>query len=153
MQRRFTDVWRPDKSDLGGPLGTNNRRRACARTAFFRSGKILRELFDARLDIRLQVVGAFVLGNRTQHLAQAVETLFGIARAPECGLCGFVFGCQVGRHGIGVQSVVALALVASAYDRRYFCADRRATVWLHGWLPSLGIPLPVSECRFRGGRS
>jgi hypothetical protein len=60
--------------------------------------ELLAEFLDARLDVRLQVLGALVLGDRAQHLAQPLEPLARLARGAEAGLGGLVFGREVGGH-------------------------------------------------------
>jgi hypothetical protein len=99
VQRGFPGVGRPDQRELRRTLGPDDERRPAARgAALLRRLDFLGQFLDAALDIRLQVVGALVLGDGAQHLAQAIEPLARIARLAERGFGGLVLRAEVGRH-------------------------------------------------------
>src|SRR5262249_8638305 len=51
-----------------------------------------------RLIIALEVVGPLVLGNRPQHLAQALQAFLRVTRFAERIFRGSVVGREIGRH-------------------------------------------------------
>ena len=57
--------------------------------ALFRAGQFFGELLDAALDVRLQVLGALVLGNRAQHVPQPEQPFPVLGGFPK-GLLGFL---------------------------------------------------------------
>src|SRR4030095_5051574 len=56
------------------------------------------ELFDATLDIPLEVVSSLVLRNDAKHLPQTLKALARVAGLAECSLRGLVLGREVSRH-------------------------------------------------------
>ena len=100
-QRRLAGVWRADQGELRRTLGAHHVRDAAAGRALLRRLDFLGQFLDAALDIRLQVVGALVLGDGAQHLAQPVKALLRLARLAEGGFGGLVLGAEVGRHETG----------------------------------------------------
>jgi hypothetical protein len=60
------------------------------RTALCRRFQLFRQLLDATFDVGLQMIGAFVLRNRTQHFAQQIQPF---PRIPRLAIAGF--GCLV----------------------------------------------------------
>ncbi len=100
VQRRLAHVGRADDGHLGGAFRADDQRWAAARGALARAAELLGELLDAGLDVRLQVLGALVLGNRAQHLPQAAQALRGVTGSAESRLGTLVLGTQVGRHGV-----------------------------------------------------
>ena len=50
------------------------------------------QLFDATLDVPLEVVSPLVLRNDTKHLSQPLKALSRVARLAKCGLRGLVLG-------------------------------------------------------------
>jgi cytochrome P450 len=77
----------PDAMQGPGPRRTFSRRR-----------QVVGQLLDAALQIRLQVLGALVLRNRTQHLFQAVEPTAVVLRYAIRLLGTLVIRTQVGWH-------------------------------------------------------
>jgi len=61
---------------------------------------LVAELLDARLDVRLEPLGAFVFGDGAQHLAQVLQPLARLARLAVRSLGRLVLGAEIGRHGL-----------------------------------------------------
>src|SRR5262249_37495699 len=87
-----------EQGNLRGALGLNHQRWSTAGATLLRSLEFFGELFDATLDIPLEVVSSLVLRNDAKHLPQTLKALARVARLAECSLRGFVLGRQVARH-------------------------------------------------------
>ena len=72
-------VRRPDQRDLRGTLRPHDQRGTTADAALLRSGNLLVEFLDAALQVGLQVIGALVLRDHAEHLAQVIEPLLRVA--------------------------------------------------------------------------
>ena len=92
VQQRLAAVRRPDERDLRGTLWSHDQRRSTARPALLRPRDLLVELLDAPLQVGLQVVGALVLRDHAQHLAQVVEPFLRVPRLAERVGGGLVLG-------------------------------------------------------------
>ena len=99
VQRRLAGVGRAEQRNLRGTFRPHHERRSTAGTTSFRPLQFLVEFVDAVLEVRLQVVRALVARDHAQHLAQAGEPFFRIARLAQCLGGGLVLGAEIGRHG------------------------------------------------------
>ena len=89
MHGRLPGVRRAYQAELRGALRAHDMRRTGTPRAFLWPGELLRKLLDPGLYVGLEVIGAFVLGDCAQHLAQAREALFRFA-CVAIGLFGFL---------------------------------------------------------------
>src|SRR6266511_2709777 len=80
-------------------FSSRRRRGAAPGPALPRRRPLLGQLLQARPDVRLEALCSLVPGDRAQHLAQALETLLGIARLAVGLLRILVLGREIGRHG------------------------------------------------------
>src|SRR5487761_1274411 len=99
MQTRLSRVRRPDETDLRHSLVTDGVPGARARRTSMREAQLSGQFPDARFDVGLNVLSAFVLWDGTQHLLQAFEPLAGVMRRAECQLGLAVFRGEIGWHG------------------------------------------------------
>jgi hypothetical protein len=98
VQRRLAGVRRPEQRELRGTLGPDHEGGSAPGAAFLRALELLGEFLDAPLDVRLQMVGALVLRDDAQHLAQPLQALIRVACLAERGFHCPIFGRQVGGH-------------------------------------------------------
>src|SRR5215471_4572275 len=103
MEQRLARIGRTDERDLRRTFGANDERWTAMSAAFSRTFEILGQIFDARFDVRLQMLGAFVLRDRSQHLAQPVQSLPWVASFAKRGLGSFVLRREVGGHAATVE--------------------------------------------------
>ena len=99
MQRGLARVRRPEQRDLRRTFGVDHQRRATMSASPPGTFEFLGKVLDAGLDVRLEVLGPFVLGDGAQHLPQPIEALPRVARLAEGGLSGLVFGREIRGHG------------------------------------------------------
>jgi hypothetical protein len=99
MKARLAGVGWTQQRDLRCAFRPHDQRGSAARPTLARPGDVLRQLLDPRLEVGLDVLGALVLGDRAQHLAQAFEPFLRLTRLA-IGLLGrLVLRREVGRHG------------------------------------------------------
>ena len=75
VQRRLARVRRSDQRDLRRTLGADHQRRGAMSHTLSGPLELIGKVFDAGFDIRLEVLGPFVLGDGAQHLPQPPEAL------------------------------------------------------------------------------
>jgi len=98
MQRGLARIRRSDQPDLRCAFGADHQRRAAMSSALPGTLEFFAKVLDARLDICLEVLGPFVLGDGTQHLPQPLKALPRVAALTEGGLSRLVFGREIGGH-------------------------------------------------------
>src|SRR5262245_61891480 len=97
--------------------------------------ELLGELLDPALDVSRQMIGAFVLRDHSQHLAQPVQALLGIARLAKVGFGRSVFWGQVCWHGCNPRRTdmqVYSRQAPASPARQYLPRGGRATGPQHG---------------------
>ena len=92
MERGFPRVRRPDQRDLCRTFRPDHQRRSAVPSALPGAFQFVGEILDTRFDIRLQMLGALMLRDHAQHLAQAFEPLPRVAGLAEGRLGRLVFG-------------------------------------------------------------
>ena len=98
--------WSDDLPAFGGPIsaicaapsGRMTSSRASAGAALLGPLELVGKLFDAPLDVALEMIRPFVLRNDTQHLPQPFQALAGVTRFAERGLGGPILGREVRGH-------------------------------------------------------
>src|SRR4029450_2819827 len=83
------------------------------------------ELFNATLDIPLEVVSSLVLRNDAKHLPQTLKALSRVAGLAECSLRGLVLGREVSRHDSVGAEASALRRSGPAAPARFIVRHRR----------------------------
>ena len=99
VQQGFAGVRRSDQRNLRRSLGSNDQCRTAVPTAAAADVDLVAQLLDARFDIGLEALGAFMLGNRAQHFAQAFQPLARLPRFAVGRLRRLVLRTEIGRHG------------------------------------------------------
>src|SRR2546425_639038 len=98
MQRRLARVWRTDERNLCRTFGADHQRRPAMSRTLSGTFEFFGQILDARLDVRLEVLGPFELRDGAQHLAQQLEALSRVAGLAEGGFGRPVIGGEVGGH-------------------------------------------------------
>jgi hypothetical protein len=99
MQRGLARARRPEQRDLRRTFGVDHQRRATMSSSPPGTFEFLGQVLDAGLDVRLEVLGPFVLGDGAQHLPQPIEPLARVARLAEGRSSSLVLGREIRGHG------------------------------------------------------
>src|SRR5215510_13961056 len=98
MQRRLSCIGRPEEGNLRRALGLKHERWPTAGAALLGPLEFLGELFDATLDVALEMISPLVLRNDAKHLPQMLKAFARVARLTKRSLRGLVIGREVSRH-------------------------------------------------------
>src|SRR5262250_1544314 len=100
--------------------------RASAGAALLGPLELVGKLFDAPLDVALEMIRPFVLRDDTQHLPQPLQALAGVTRFAERGLGGPILGREVrGHDGSIIDGRVRAQLPGFKADSALMITERR----------------------------
>src|SRR5215831_1167049 len=121
MQRRLSCIGRPEEGNLRRALGLKHERWRTAGAALLWPLEFFGELFDATLDVALEMISPLVLRNDAKHLPQMLKAFSRVARLAKRSLCGLVIGREVSRHdSLGAEASAPYATLVRPAPAKYF---------------------------------